>query len=106
MCRRANVCSPPRRRVRCGEASIEGTNGSVLTINEGHGMKVAIVIFDGVQALDVAGPLDVFAEANTFLPKHQRYKVSLVGLRAGTVTCSNGMELSVPFGYADLDTQW
>ena len=69
-------------------------------------MKVAIVMFDGVQALDVAGPLDVFAEANTILPEHQKYKVSLVGLRAGTVTCSNGMELSVPFGYADRDTQW
>jgi transcriptional regulator GlxA family with amidase domain len=69
-------------------------------------MKVAIVMFDGVQALDVAGPLDVFAEANTILPEPQKYKVSLVGLRAGTVTCSNGMELSVPFGYAHLETQW
>jgi transcriptional regulator GlxA family with amidase domain len=76
----------------------------VLTINEGHGMKVAIVIFDGVQALDVAGPLDVFAEANTFLPEHQRYQVFLVGYEAGTVSCSNGMGLSIPYGYADFDT--
>ena len=30
-------------------------------------MKVAIFIFDGFQALDVAGPLDVYAEANTIL---------------------------------------
>ncbi|CDY78145.1 Transcriptional regulator containing an amidase domain and an AraC-type DNA-binding HTH domain [Caballeronia glathei] len=67
-------------------------------------MKVGIVIFDGVQALDVAGPLDVFAEANTFLPEHQRYQVSLVGQRAGTVSCSNGMQLSVPYSYADFDT--
>ncbi len=28
--------------------------------------KVAIAIRDGVQALDVAGPIDVFAEANMF----------------------------------------
>lgn len=69
-------------------------------------MKVAIVIFDGVQALDVAGPLDVFAEASTMLAPDQRYEVSLVGLRAGNVTCSNGMQLSVPFSYADVDTQW
>jgi transcriptional regulator GlxA family with amidase domain len=69
-------------------------------------MKVAIVIFDGVQALDVAGPLDVFAEANTMLSEQEKYEVSLVGLRAGSVTCSNGMQLSVPFGYADLDTKW
>jgi transcriptional regulator GlxA family with amidase domain len=69
-------------------------------------MKVAIVIFDGVQALDVAGPLDVFAEANTILSEQQKYEVSLVGPRSGNVTCSNGMQVSVPFGYADLDTQW
>lgn len=69
-------------------------------------MKVAIVVFDGVQALDVAGPLDVFAEANTYLPVHQRYEVSLVGKRAGTVTCSNGMQLSVQFGFGDLDAQY
>ena len=69
-------------------------------------MKVAIVIFDGVQSLDVAGPLDVFAEANTMLADDQKYEVSLVGLRAGTVTCSNGMQVSVPYGFADLDTKW
>jgi transcriptional regulator GlxA family with amidase domain len=69
-------------------------------------MKVAIVVFDGVQALDVAGPLDVFAEANTMLSDSQKYDVSLVGLQAGSVTCSNGMQLAVPFGYADLATQW
>ena len=64
-------------------------------------MKVAIVIFDGVQALDVAGPLDVFVEANTLLCEHQKYEVFLVAPRAGTVTCSNGMQLFVPFGFAD-----
>jgi transcriptional regulator GlxA family with amidase domain len=88
------------------EALTHGDNESVLILDEGHGMKVAIVIFDGVQALDVAGPLDVFAEANTYLSDHQRYEVSLVGSQAGTVTCSNGMQLSVPFGYADLDIQY
>jgi transcriptional regulator GlxA family with amidase domain len=69
-------------------------------------MKVAIVVFDGAQALDVAGPLDVFAEANTFLPAHQRYEVSLVGREAGNVSCSNGMQLAVSHGFADLDVQW
>lgn len=69
-------------------------------------MKVAIVVFDGVQALDVAGPLDVFAEANTFLPEHQRYEVSVVGNKAGTVSCSNGMQLAVSSGFADQDIQW
>jgi transcriptional regulator GlxA family with amidase domain len=69
-------------------------------------MKVAIVVFDGAQALDVAGPLDVFAEANTFLPAHQHYEVSVVGREAGSVRCSNGMQLAVPHGFADRDIQW
>lgn len=67
-------------------------------------MKVAIVVFDDVQALDVAGPLDVFAEANTFLPEHQKYEVFLLGNEAGTVSCSNGMQLAIPYSYADFDT--
>ncbi|BAN27832.1 GlxA family transcriptional regulator [Caballeronia insecticola] len=69
-------------------------------------MKVAMVVFDGVQALDVAGPLDVFAEANTHLPLHQRYEVTLVGYKAGVVTCSNGMQLHVPFGFVDSTMQF
>ncbi|MBB3260089.1 transcriptional regulator GlxA family with amidase domain [Paraburkholderia bannensis] len=69
-------------------------------------MKVAIVVFDGAQALDVAGPLDVFAEANTFLADHQHYDVSLVGYEAGAVTCSNGMQLAVSCGFAECDVQW
>ena len=54
---------------------------------------VAIAIHAGVQALDVAGPIDVFAEANGFLPSGQGYQTLLV---AGTTTplrASNGMQL-------------
>ena len=39
---------------------------------------VAIVVYDGVQALDVAGPMDVFSEANTFLDSADRYETALV----------------------------
>lgn len=62
-------------------------------------MKIALVVVDGAQALDVSGPLDVFAEANAFLPQEQRYEVSMVGIEAGNVRCSNGMEIFVPHGY-------
>ena len=62
-------------------------------------MKLALVVFDGVQALDVAGPLDVFAEANTMLPPDMQYELSLVGIRPGPVRCSNGMELNVSVDY-------
>lgn len=68
-------------------------------------MKLALVVFDGVQALDVAGPLDVFAEANSFLPPDQRYDVSMVGVRPGNVRCSNGMEITVPYHYSTYPGQ-
>jgi transcriptional regulator GlxA family with amidase domain len=62
-------------------------------------MKVTLVVLDGVQALDVAGPLDVFAEANLFLPEGQRYEITLVGGRPHSVTCSSGIEFHVHHDY-------
>lgn len=56
-------------------------------------------MFDGVQSLDVAGPMDVFAEANALLPHHKQYEVTLVGVRPHSVTCSNGMHVSVDVDY-------
>ena len=35
---------------------------------------VAIAIFPGVQALDVAGPVDVFSEANRFIAPVDRLR--------------------------------
>lgn len=67
--------------------------------------KVAIVVFEDVQALDVAGPMDVFAEANKFLPEQRRYEVALVGMRAGPLRCANGMDINVAFGYEDYHDQ-
>lgn len=54
---------------------------------------VAIAIFPGVQALDVAGPLDVFAEANGFLAAGEAYDLTLVGASREPVRASNGMRL-------------
>ena len=68
-------------------------------------MKLVIVVFDGVQALDIAGPMDVFAEANNYLEPHQQYEITLVGLHAGNVRCANGMELKVDTDYLHYDGQ-
>ncbi len=54
---------------------------------------VTMVVFDGVQALDVSGPLDVFAEANRFLMPSDRYRLQTVSLDGAAVTCSNGLVL-------------
>jgi transcriptional regulator GlxA family with amidase domain len=68
-------------------------------------MKLAIVVFDGVLALDVAGPMDVFAEANNFLDPDQQYEITLVGMRSGNVRCSNGLELNVGSDYLHCSEQ-
>jgi transcriptional regulator GlxA family with amidase domain len=65
-------------------------------------MKLTLVVLDGVQALDVAGPLDVFAEANRFLPKKDHYEITLVGGRPDGVMCSSGMEFKVHHDYPNF----
>lgn len=52
---------------------------------------VALVIFEGVQALDVAGPLDVFTTANGFLPEEDHYHCVLVAASTQRLRSSNGM---------------
>ncbi|MBB3773811.1 transcriptional regulator GlxA family with amidase domain [Angulomicrobium tetraedrale] len=53
--------------------------------------NVALVIYEGVQALDVAGPLDVFAAANGFLPEEEHYNCVLVAGSTDPLRSSNGM---------------
>ena len=50
---------------------------------------VAIVVYEGVQALDVAGPMDVFSEANTFLGS----ETVLVAAHRNPLCASNGIRL-------------
>ncbi|WP_179401664.1 GlxA family transcriptional regulator [Burkholderia guangdongensis] len=55
--------------------------------------SVAIAIFPGVQALDVAGPIDVFSEANGFLAPGDHYAVTLLAATRSALRASNGMTL-------------
>jgi transcriptional regulator GlxA family with amidase domain len=57
------------------------------------GKTVAILIFPGVQSLDVTGPMDVFCEANRFLPPEDHYQLEVLGLEHGSMACSNGLSL-------------
>lgn len=54
---------------------------------------VALLIFPGVQSLDVSGPMDVFAEANRFLAPEDRYQLEVIGSERGLVSCSNGLSI-------------
>jgi transcriptional regulator GlxA family with amidase domain len=56
--------------------------------------SVAIAIFPGVQALDVAGPVDVFAEANLFIDSRDRYEVKLLAADSAPLRASNGITLT------------
>ncbi|SEJ87807.1 GlxA family transcriptional regulator [Paraburkholderia diazotrophica] len=53
--------------------------------------SVAIAIFPGVQALDVAGPVDVFSEANGFIDGNHRYEVTLLAADSKPLRASNGI---------------
>ncbi|MHA6728816.1 GlxA family transcriptional regulator [Devosia sp. A369] len=55
--------------------------------------EVALIIHEGVQALDIAGPLDVFAEANGFLPSDEAYNCLLLAADTNAVRASNGMSV-------------
>lgn len=61
--------------------------------------EVALVIHDGVQALDVAGPLDVFAAANGFLREEDHYRCLLVAQARTPVRCSNGMWMTADLAF-------
>jgi len=53
---------------------------------------VLIVVFDGVQSLDVTGPLEVFAHANAIQPGACQITTASLGGR--TVTTSSGLRLT------------
>jgi len=62
---------------------------------------VAILIFPGVQSLDVTGPMDVFCEANRFLPAQDHYRIEVIGLDHGTMVASNGLALQAHRHYSE-----
>src|SRR5262245_21149655 len=67
--------------------------------------RVAMLVYPGVQILDVTGPLEVFARTSRWLLDQGRrrelaYTVELLAARRGLVASSSGLELAVrrPFG--------
>jgi hypothetical protein len=67
---------------------------------------IAVVIHDGVQALDVAGPLDVFAAANGFLPEDERYRCLLVAGDTAPVRSSNGMWMTPDLSFEEASRRF
>ncbi|AWT41108.1 MULTISPECIES: GlxA family transcriptional regulator [Streptomyces] len=59
--------------------------------------RVAILVYDGVKLLDVAGPADAFAEANKL---GADYRIALVSATGEDVTSSIGIRITVEGGVA------
>lgn len=62
---------------------------------------VAITIHEGVQALDVAGPADVFSEANALIASNDRYKIQLIAASSEPIRASNGTRLIADATFAE-----
>jgi len=69
------------------------------TLRGGH-HRVGILVFDGVKLLDVAGPAEVFAEANRL---GAEYDVELVSATGEDVVTSVGIKLDVATPVADFE---
>ena len=68
---------------------------------------VVVVLFDGVQPLDVVGPHEVFAGANDVLDaggrSDPRYRLVLAAATAGPVTSESGLQLVATRSLASID---
>lgn len=65
----------------------------------GRKRRVGILVFDGVKLLDVAGPSEVFSEANLFGASYELVLCSADGRHVGS---STGMRLGVDTAAADV----
>jgi transcriptional regulator GlxA family with amidase domain len=69
-------------------------------------MRIAMLAFPDVQALDVVGPLEVFSRASRWLRDSGRqpghvYEVEIIGLRRGMFRTSSGLRLHAGHGFPD-----
>lgn len=69
------------------EGGLRGLGGSMPV------KTVAILVYEGVQALDVAGPVDVFAEANRYIAQEDRYETLLIAPDRDPLRTSNGTRI-------------
>ena len=71
-------------------------------------MNIIMLAFPNVQLLDVAGPLDVFAEAGHQLGNRSAYSLQGVALEMRPLRASNGVRLlpdaTLDSAYVDIDT--
>ncbi|MBY5618916.1 GlxA family transcriptional regulator [Rhizobium leguminosarum] len=62
---------------------------------------IGVLVFEGVQSLDVSGPLDVFAETNAIVGPDKGYSLTLIGPGRTPFAASNGMLLAADVDYSE-----
>jgi transcriptional regulator GlxA family with amidase domain len=62
---------------------------------------IGVLVFEGVQSLDVCGPLDVFAETNAVVGPDKGYHVTLIGPGRAPFAASNRMLLAADADYSE-----
>ncbi|WP_433491200.1 GlxA family transcriptional regulator [Nocardia grenadensis] len=68
--------------------------------------SVVITAFDGVELLDIAGPVEVFATADRLLgPSSRGYRTVIAGARRGPIRCAGGTSLVAEVSWDELDGQ-
>ena len=55
---------------------------------------IGLLAYDDMQALDLAGPLDVFGAANAQADGEPPYTLRIIGIRAGLVRAENGLTIA------------
>jgi transcriptional regulator GlxA family with amidase domain len=65
------------------------------------GQKIGIVIHEGVQALDVAGPVDVFTEANSYIAQDVQYETVLIASDHKPLRASNNMQMVADLSFEE-----
>ena len=82
---------------------MNGSRGA--TIAEVKTRSVLVVLFEGAQPLDVAGPLDVFSTAKHFTGDGGTppYVVRTASLGGGTVRCAGGLRVVPDLDLADVE---
>jgi transcriptional regulator GlxA family with amidase domain len=67
---------------------------------------VVIAAYDGVELLDVAGPLEVFCTADRLLHRDvSGYDTLIAGPRAGLVQCAGGTSIAAEVSWAELSRE-
>jgi len=69
--------------------------------------RVAILIYDGIQSLDLTGPLETFAIANRLVRERSggrpAYAVEVIAPQAGVVTTNSGLRMIADRAYRAVD---